>query len=64
MKPHKILGHVQVLKHDEIKNAVEFDRGKFYLMLLSLFLNKESIFMKILDCLTFLNWKNTHFIKV
>ena len=55
MKPHKILGHVQVLKHDEIKNAVEFDRGKFYLMLLSLFLNKESIFMKILDCLTFLN---------
>ena len=38
MNPHKIIGHVQIKKHDEIENAVKFDYGKLiFLRLIKLF---------------------------
>ena len=37
VKPHKVLGHVEVYEFDERNKAVGFDFGKFYLRLLNLY---------------------------
>ena len=31
MNPHKLLGHIQINENDKIKNAIQFDYGKFLL---------------------------------
>ena len=37
MNPHKVLGHIQIKKHDEIENAVKINYGKYILNNLGFF---------------------------